>query len=158
MASTCPCTRKPPMNLADGLVALSILLTKPCDPGMLRFSKSSRLRWNHETHHGDHSTGEVRRRAGSLRELRRPRTYRERSQWLRQAARTHRGLPWAEYVVDLLPKIRIEVLATDDQVDDIVDVLISSSNTGRAGDGKVWTVSVHEAVRVRTGERGNAAV
>ncbi|GAA1050119.1 P-II family nitrogen regulator [Arthrobacter russicus] len=64
----------------------------------------------------------------------------------------------AEYVVDLLPKVRIEVLATDEQVDDIVDVIISSSNTGRAGDGKVWTVDVHEAVRVRTGERGTAAV
>jgi nitrogen regulatory protein P-II 1 len=43
-------------------------------------------------------------------------------------------------------------------VDDIVDVIIASSNTGRAGDGKVWTVEVHEAVRVRTGERGAAAV
>lgn len=64
----------------------------------------------------------------------------------------------AEYSVDLLPKIRIEVLATDDQTDDILDVIITSSNTGRAGDGKVWTVDVHEAIRVRTGERGAAAI
>lgn len=64
----------------------------------------------------------------------------------------------AEYVVNLLPKVRIEILATEEQVDDIVDVLISSSYTGRAGDGKVWTVDVHEAMRVRTGERGPAAV
>lgn len=64
----------------------------------------------------------------------------------------------AEYNVDLLPKIRIEVLATDEQADDILDVLIASSNTGRAGDGKVWTVDVYEAVRVRTGERGAAAI
>ena len=64
----------------------------------------------------------------------------------------------AEYTVDLHPKIRIEVLATDDQADDLVDVIVSTSNTGRAGDGKVWTVEVYEAVRVRTGERGAAAV
>ena len=60
----------------------------------------------------------------------------------------------AEYNVDLLPKIRVEVLATDEQADDILDVIIASSNTGRAGDGKVWTMDVFEAVRVRTGERG----
>ena len=64
----------------------------------------------------------------------------------------------AEYNVDLLPKIRVEVLATDEQADDILDVIIASSNTGRAGDGKVWTVDVFEAVRVRTGERGPAAI
>ncbi|GHG44384.1 nitrogen regulatory protein P-II 1 [Sinomonas cellulolyticus] len=64
----------------------------------------------------------------------------------------------AEYSVDLLPKLRIEVLATDEQADDILDVIITTSNTGRAGDGKVWTVDVHEAIRVRTGERGAAAV
>lgn len=64
----------------------------------------------------------------------------------------------AEYSVDLLPKLRVEVLATDDQADDILDVIITTSNTGRAGDGKVWTVEVHEAIRVRTGERGAAAV
>ena len=64
----------------------------------------------------------------------------------------------AEYNVDLLPKIRVEVLATDEQADDILDVIIASSNTGRAGDGKVWTMDVFEAVRVRTGERGAAAI
>ena len=52
----------------------------------------------------------------------------------------------AEYNVDLLPKIRVEVLATDEQADDILDVIIASSNTGRAGDGKVWTMDVFEAV------------
>jgi nitrogen regulatory protein P-II 1 len=50
----------------------------------------------------------------------------------------------AEYNVDLLPKIRVEVLATDEQADDILDVIIASSNTGRAGDGKVWTVDVFD--------------
>ncbi|WP_125613494.1 P-II family nitrogen regulator [Specibacter cremeus] len=64
----------------------------------------------------------------------------------------------AEYTVDLHPKIRIEVLATDDQAWDLMDVIVATSNTGRAGDGKVWMVEVYEAVRVRTGERGAAAV
>ncbi|MEV7648762.1 P-II family nitrogen regulator [Arthrobacter sp. NPDC089319] len=64
----------------------------------------------------------------------------------------------AEYTVDLLPKIRIEVLVADEQADDIVDVLVATANTGHAGDGKVWLVDVHEAVRVRTGERGEAAI
>ncbi|GAB4100296.1 P-II family nitrogen regulator [Sinomonas halotolerans] len=64
----------------------------------------------------------------------------------------------AEYSVDLLPKLRIEVLASDAQADDILDVIITTSNTGRAGDGKAWTVEVQEAVRVRTGERGAAAL
>ncbi len=64
----------------------------------------------------------------------------------------------AEYTVDLLPKIRIEVLVTEEQADDIVDVLVATANTGHAGDGKVWLVDVQEAVRVRTGERGEAAI
>jgi nitrogen regulatory protein P-II 1 len=64
----------------------------------------------------------------------------------------------AEYTVDLLPKIRIEVLVADEQADDIVDVLVATANTGHAGDGKVWLVDVQEAVRVRTGERGEAAI
>jgi nitrogen regulatory protein P-II 1 len=64
----------------------------------------------------------------------------------------------AEYTVDLLPKIRVEVLVADEQADDIVDVLVATANTGHAGDGKVWLVDVQEAVRVRTGERGEAAI
>lgn len=64
----------------------------------------------------------------------------------------------AEYTVDLLPKVRIEVLVSDEQADDIVDVLVATANTGHAGDGKVWLVDVQEAVRVRTGERGEAAL
>ena len=64
----------------------------------------------------------------------------------------------AEYTVDLLPKIRFEVLVADEQADDIVDVLVATANTGHAGDGKVWLVDVQEAVRVRTGERGEAAI
>ncbi|WP_372699809.1 P-II family nitrogen regulator [Arthrobacter sp. JSM 101049] len=64
----------------------------------------------------------------------------------------------AEYTIDLLPKVRVEILVGDDRADDVVDVLVASANTGRAGDGKVWVTEVREAVRVRTGERGDAAV
>jgi nitrogen regulatory protein P-II 1 len=64
----------------------------------------------------------------------------------------------AEYNSDLLPKIRVEVLATDDLVDGIVDAIISGASTGRFGDGKIWTVEVSQAVRVRTGERGASAI
>lgn len=64
----------------------------------------------------------------------------------------------AEYTVDLLPKIRVEILVADEWVADIVDVIVSTANTGRAGDGKVWVIPVEEALRVRTGERGDAAL
>jgi nitrogen regulatory protein P-II 1 len=60
----------------------------------------------------------------------------------------------AEYTVDLVPKLRIEVLVDDGDAADIVDVLVKSARTGRIGDGKVWTVGVDDVVRVRTGERG----
>lgn len=64
----------------------------------------------------------------------------------------------AEYTVDLHPKVRIEVLTTDEQSWDLVDIIVGASNTGSAGDGKVWMVEVYEAVRVRTGERGVSAI
>ncbi|QDP96101.1 P-II family nitrogen regulator [Microlunatus elymi] len=60
----------------------------------------------------------------------------------------------AEYTVDLVPKLRLEVLVDDGDAADIVDVLVKSARTGRIGDGKVWTTSVDDVVRVRTGERG----
>ncbi|MEH0109127.1 P-II family nitrogen regulator [Tersicoccus sp. MR15.9] len=64
----------------------------------------------------------------------------------------------AEYTVDLLRKTRLEILVPDHSAADIVDVLVSTANTGRAGDGKVWITPVEESIRVRTGERGDAAV
>ncbi len=64
----------------------------------------------------------------------------------------------AEYASDLLPKIRVEVLATDELVDGIVDAIISGASTGQFGDGKIWTIDVSQAVRVRTGERGASAI
>lgn len=64
----------------------------------------------------------------------------------------------AEYTVDLLPKVRMEVVVEDSLCDDILDVLVSTANTGNAGDGKIWVSQIEEVIRVRTGERGLAAV
>jgi len=63
-----------------------------------------------------------------------------------------------DHTVDLLPKVRLEVLVEDTLCDDILDVLVSTANTGNAGDGKIWVSHVEEVIRVRTGERGMAAV
>jgi len=64
----------------------------------------------------------------------------------------------AEYVVDFLPKIKIEVVVPDDMVEDVVEAVVEAARTGRIGDGKVFVVPVEEAVRIRTGERGNGAL
>lgn len=64
----------------------------------------------------------------------------------------------AEYRVDLLPKARVEVLCDDEDVDDLIEVIVKAAQTGRIGDGKVWCVPVETVVRVRTGERGHAAL
>ncbi len=84
-------------------------------------------------------------------------TVSEASGYGRQKGHTevYRG---AEYTVDLVPKVRVEVLVDDDDVQDVIDVVVKSAQTGRIGDGKVWAVPVETAVRVRTGERGEAAV
>lgn len=63
-----------------------------------------------------------------------------------------------EYDIRLIPKIRLEVLATDERTEDIVDLIISTANTGSAGDGKVWISTIDEVIRVRTGERGETAI
>ncbi len=68
---------------------------------------------------------------------------------------TYRG---AEYVVDSVPKVMIEVLADDDTVDDVIEVIQNSARTGKIGDGKIWTVPVGRLVRVRTGEAGPDAL
>ena len=64
----------------------------------------------------------------------------------------------AEYDVTLVPKVRIEVLVDDHDVDDIVRTIVSAARTGRIGDGKVWVVPVDSVVRVRTGERDEDAL
>lgn len=64
----------------------------------------------------------------------------------------------AEYVVDFVPKIRVEVVVSDTDCDDVVRTLVSAARSGRIGDGKVWVVPVETLVRVRTGERDDAAL
>jgi nitrogen regulatory protein P-II 1 len=60
----------------------------------------------------------------------------------------------AEYTVEFLPKIRVEVLIDEIDVDKVVDAVVTAARTGKIGDGKVWVTSVDEVIRVRTGERG----
>jgi nitrogen regulatory protein P-II 1 len=64
----------------------------------------------------------------------------------------------AEYSVDFVPKVRVEVVAEDTAVDKVVDAVVEAARTGRIGDGKVWVTPVETVVRVRTGERGTDAV
>ena len=64
----------------------------------------------------------------------------------------------AEYTVDLVPKLRLEVLVDDDDAETVIDVVVKAAQTGRIGDGKVWSVPVDTVVRVRTGERGPDAL
>ncbi len=64
----------------------------------------------------------------------------------------------AEYTVDLVPKLRIEILVEDDDADSVVEVIVKTAQTGRIGDGKVWVAPVDSVVRVRTGERGPDAL
>ncbi len=64
----------------------------------------------------------------------------------------------AEYTVDLVPKVRIEVLADDSMSEDVLNAIVTAANTGKIGDGKVWATPVEEVVRVRTGERGHDAL
>jgi nitrogen regulatory protein P-II 1 len=68
---------------------------------------------------------------------------------------TYRG---AEYEVDFVPKLRVEVVVEDGQADEVVDTIVSTAATGKIGDGKVWVVPVDTVVRVRTGERGADAL
>jgi nitrogen regulatory protein P-II 1 len=64
----------------------------------------------------------------------------------------------AEYSVDFVPKVRVEVLVDESDATEVVDAVVSAAYTGSIGDGKVWTVPVDDVVRVRTGERGPDAL
>ena len=63
-----------------------------------------------------------------------------------------------EYQVDFLPKVKIEIVATDDKVQSILDTIVSKARTGRIGDGKIFVYPVAEVIRIRTGETGDEAV
>jgi nitrogen regulatory protein P-II 1 len=64
----------------------------------------------------------------------------------------------AEYVVDFLPKVKLEIVLNDDLVDDAVEAIRKAAQTGRIGDGKIFVSSVEEAIRIRTGETGSDAI
>ncbi len=64
----------------------------------------------------------------------------------------------AEYTVDFVPKVRLEVLVDDLDAGSVLDVILKSAQTGRIGDGKIWSTPVDDVVRVRTGERGHDAL
>lgn len=64
----------------------------------------------------------------------------------------------AEYVVDFLPKVKIEVVLEDSQVEPAIEAIQQAARTDRIGDGKIFVTTVEEAVRIRTGERGNEAI
>jgi nitrogen regulatory protein P-II 1 len=64
----------------------------------------------------------------------------------------------AEYTVDLIPKVRIEVLVHDADLDRVLDLMVQTANTGSIGDGKIWVTTVDSVVRVRTNERGSDAL
>lgn len=64
----------------------------------------------------------------------------------------------AEYVVDFLPKVRLEIVVDDDQVDRVVEAIANAARTGRIGDGKIFVSAIESAVRIRTGERDSDAI
>ena len=64
----------------------------------------------------------------------------------------------AEYATDFVPKVKLEVLTADDQVEDLIDAIVDAAYTGKIGDGKIWITPVEDVIRIRTGERGEAAL
>jgi nitrogen regulatory protein P-II 1 len=64
----------------------------------------------------------------------------------------------AEYVVDFLPKIKMEIVIGDDLVEEVTNTIVKAAQTGRIGDGKIFVTSIEDTIRIRTGERGEEAV
>ena len=64
----------------------------------------------------------------------------------------------AEYVVDFLPKIKVEIILPDENVDKVVEAITNAAKTGRIGDGKIFILPLDEVIRIRTGEKGNDAI
>ena len=64
----------------------------------------------------------------------------------------------AEYVVDFLPKVKMEIIIDDTQLEEVVNTIAKAAQTGRIGDGKIFVTNIEEAIRIRTGERGKEAV
>ena len=68
---------------------------------------------------------------------------------------TYRG---AEYTVDFLPKVKLEIVVSDDEVQHAIDTIVNTARTGQIGDGKIFVTSLAEVIRIRTGETGQAAI
>ena len=64
----------------------------------------------------------------------------------------------AEYVVDFLPKVKLDLVVSDKMVDKVVETIMKAANTGKIGDGKIFVMQVEDAVRIRTGEKGDTAI
>ena len=64
----------------------------------------------------------------------------------------------SEYTIEFIPKLKIEVVIGDDDVDKVIEAILQSASTGKIGDGKIFVTTVEEAVRIRTGERGPSAI
>ncbi|MAS00536.1 MAG: transcriptional regulator [Nitrosomonadales bacterium] len=64
----------------------------------------------------------------------------------------------AEYVVDFLPKVKLDVVVTDEMVDKVIDSISKTAHTGKIGDGKIFVMNVDDAIRIRTGEKGDTAI
>ncbi len=64
----------------------------------------------------------------------------------------------AEYVVDFLPKIKLEIVISDNQLDEVVNAIMKTAQTGRIGDGKIFVIDLADTIRIRTGERGEEAI
>lgn len=68
---------------------------------------------------------------------------------------TYRG---AEYAIDFIPKVRLEMVVEDSKVNDAINVISAAASTGKIGDGKIWVTNVESITRIRTGEKGNDAI
>jgi len=64
----------------------------------------------------------------------------------------------AEYVVDFLPKVKLDIIVADEMVDKVIDSITKTAHTGKIGDGKIFVMNVEDAIRIRTGEKGDDAV
>ena len=64
----------------------------------------------------------------------------------------------AEYKIDFVPKVRLEVLVDSERVDEVMDLIAESARVGKIGDGKIWTINLDNLMRIRTGEKGNDAI
>jgi len=64
----------------------------------------------------------------------------------------------AEYVVDFIPKVKLEILVPGAQANEVIDVIQKNANTGKIGDGKIFVTNIEDVIRVRTGERGEEAI